>query len=262
MKRYLRKSRSFREEVTSPSPEEIHAPRAIKERLETPPKQSHLRDFIYGAIDGTVTTFAVVAGVAGAKLSASIVIILGVANLLADGFSMAVSNFLASRAERQERELARSEEEREIRFIPEGEREEIRQIFAMKGFSGKELDHVVDVITSDPAVWVDTMMVEELGYGRALTNPWRAASTTFLAFVTVGLVPLSVFLLELASPSLIQSPFLLSSVLTGIAFFVVGAMKSWFVAQRWWLAGAETLAVGGAAAGIAFSLGAILEKAI
>jgi VIT1/CCC1 family predicted Fe2+/Mn2+ transporter len=241
---------------------EIHAPHAIKERLETPPSQSHLRDFIYGGIDGTVTTFAVVAGVAGAKLSATIVIILGVANLLADGFSMAVSNLLATRAERQERQLARSEEEHEIRVMPEGEREEIRQIFAMKGFSGEELDRIVEVITADPAVWVDTMMVEELGYGRAHPEPWQAAASTFMAFVAVGFVPLSVFLLELVSPSLISTPFLWSSLLTGIAFFIVGAMKSRFVAQRWWLAGTETLAVGGVAAGIAFALGAFLQKVV
>ncbi len=114
----------------------MHSPVAIRERLSRPPKQSHLRDFIYGGIDGAVTTFAVVAGVAGAGLSASVVIILGVANLIADGFSMAVSNYAATRAELQKRALARAEEEQEIRDIPEGEREEIRQIFSLKGFSG------------------------------------------------------------------------------------------------------------------------------
>src|SRR4026207_1713394 len=112
---------------------EDHSPEAVRTRLTRPLRPSHLRDFIYGGIDGTVTTFAVVAGVAGADLSATIVIILGFANLIADGFSMAVSNFLATRAEIQERELARSEEELEIRRTPDGEREEIRQIFALKG---------------------------------------------------------------------------------------------------------------------------------
>ncbi len=100
-----------------------HTPKAVRERLSRPPIQSHLSDFIYGGIDGTVTTFAVVAGVAGAQLSPAIVIVLGVANLIADGFSVAVSNFLATRAEIQERELARRQEEEEVRSIPEGERE-------------------------------------------------------------------------------------------------------------------------------------------
>src|SRR6188474_3262182 len=89
---------------------ETHTPAGVRRRLEQAPRPSHLRDLIYGAIDGTVTTFAVVAGVQGARLEASIVIILGFANLIADGFSMAVSNFLATRAETQQRALARSQE--------------------------------------------------------------------------------------------------------------------------------------------------------
>ena len=97
--------------MTRASSADIHSPRAIRERLSRPPKQSHLRDFIYGGIDGAVTTFAVVAGVAGVDLAATVVIILGVANLIADGFSMAVGNYVATRAELQERALARTEEE-------------------------------------------------------------------------------------------------------------------------------------------------------
>lgn len=169
----------------------MHSPSAIRDRFSRPPRRSHLRDFIYGGIDGTVTTFAIVAGVAGADLSATIVIILGAANLLADGFSMAVSNYLATRAEAQEREQARSQEEREIREMPEGEREEIRQIFTLRGYSGEELERLVEVVTSDPRLWVDTMMVEEHGYSLATEDPIGAARATFIAFVVVGFVPLS-----------------------------------------------------------------------
>ena len=246
-------------EVTS-TEDEIHSPEGVRARLAEPPRPSHLRDFIYGGIDGTVTTFAVVAGVEGANLAATVVIILGFANLIADGFSMAVSNFLATRAEVQERAKARRQEEREIEDIPEGEREEIRQIFARKGFVGEELDHVVEVITRDRSVWVDTMMVEELGYSPARQEPFRAALATFVAFLIVGLIPLLAFVVELISHEAISRPFLWSSLMTGAAFFVIGAFKSRFVVQRWWSAGLETLAVGGAAATIAYLVGMLLRN--
>ena len=152
-----------------------HTPEAIRARLQAGPSHSYLRDFVYGATDGLVTTFAVVAGAAGASLSGGIVLILGAANLLADGFSMAVGNFLGARAESQLRDRARRTEERHIALIPDGEREEIRQIFQRKGFEGPDLERVLQVITSDKKLWVDTMVNEEMGHALHPSSPWAAA---------------------------------------------------------------------------------------
>lgn len=91
---------------------------------------------------------------------------------------MAASNYLGSRAEAQQREQARREEQRQIELVPEGEREEIRQIYAAKGFHGDDLERAVAIITSDRDVWLETMMREELGYGSDVTNPLRAAAST------------------------------------------------------------------------------------
>ena len=99
-----------------------HTPEAIRARLAAGPTHSDLRDFIFGAIDGTVTTFAVVSSVSGAGLGAGVLIILGVANLVADGFSMGISNFLGTRAEQQQRSRIRREEEYQVRTVPEGEK--------------------------------------------------------------------------------------------------------------------------------------------
>lgn len=236
-----------------------HTPEAIRERLSEDSSQGYLKDSIYGAIDGAVTTFAVVSSVAGAGLSSTIVIILGLANLLADGFSMASGNFLGTRAENQATRKARREEEEEIETHPEGEREEIRQIFANKGFEGETLEKVVDVITADKTRWVDTMMQEE--HGRIGTPPsaLKAALATFFAFLVIGTIPLSAYIVDLLNPDLISSPFLYACILTGIAFFIVGALKGRAVDQHWALGGLETLGIGALAASMAYAIGLLLR---
>ena len=239
---------------------ESHTPEAINQRLSAGPQHSYLRDFIYGSIDGTVTTFAVVSGVAGAGLSAGIIVVLGVANLLGDGFSMAISSFLGIRSEEQQKQRARRTEELHIRTVPEGEREEIRQIFAAKGFSGEDLERAVDVITSDMKQWVDTMLKEELGLSLEGPSAFRAALTTLVAFIAVGCLPLLSFLAQFVIP--ISRPFLWSSILTGVAFFSVGALKSKFVDESWYRAGVETLVVGGCAATLAYLAGFFLKGVV
>lgn len=236
-----------------------HTPEAVRRRLSAPPRISYLRDFIYGAIDGAVTTFAVVAGVEGADLSAAVVLILGAANLIADGFSMAVSNFLGTRAERQRREQTRDEELRQIREFPEGEREEIRQIFRAKGFDGDDLERIVEVITADEELWLDTMMSEEHGLSETYPDELRAAASTFVAFVAVGAIPLLTFAYDLLIGE-VADPFLWSAVLTGVAFFVVGALKAPFVGRSWVRSGLETLAIGGLAATLAYFTGVLLQN--
>ena len=232
-----------------------HTPEQIRQRLAAQTSHSYLRDFVYGAIDGTVTTFAVVSGVAGAGLSTGVIIILGMANLVGDGFSMAASNFLGTKTEEELRQKARRIEEQHIANYPEGEREEIRQIFANKGFENEQLEHVVDVITADHQRWVDTMIVEELGMPLEGPSALKAAATTLVAFILVGLIPLGAFLFDFVFPMQLPNPYLVSTLLTGVAFFLVGAAKSWFIDESWFRAGAETLLIGGIAAVLAYGAG-------
>ena len=126
-----------------------HSPEAIRIRLAELRKHSYLGDAILGGIDGCVVTFAVVAGTVGGGFPNIVAIVLGFANLLADGFSMAVSNYQNTKSQRELVEEARRTEEHHIEQIPIGEQEEIRQIFAGKGFEGEVLEKIVEVITQD-----------------------------------------------------------------------------------------------------------------
>jgi len=237
-----------------PRLEHGHSPEAIRERLSRAFRPSFLRDWIYGGIDGVVTTFAIVSGVAGARLSSRIVLILGFANLLADGFSMAAANFLGTRAERDE--LARLEaiEHRHIDEVPEGEREEIRQIFRGKGLDGDPLERVVEAITSDRTRWVRTMLREEYGMPEEVRSPIRAAAATFVAFVLCGLVPLGPYLFGSTDA------FGAAMAASALVFFAIGSFKSLWSPQSWWRSGLETLGVGSVAAGAAYAVGVLLRN--
>jgi VIT1/CCC1 family predicted Fe2+/Mn2+ transporter len=221
-----------------------------------------LGDFVYGATDGAVTTFAVVAGVVGASLSPSIVLILGFANLLADGFSMAIGNYLAAKAQRENIEKARKREEWEIDNLVEQEKQEIRDIYTKKGFKDELLSEIVGVITSRRKVWVDTMMREELGLIEDSRRPRDTAVTTFAAFNAVGLIPLLPFvaMFMAGSPFVSASDaFIYSVIFTGAAFFLVGIVKGRVVQKPLMRSGLNTLLVGGIAAAVAFVVGYLLN---
>ena len=233
-----------------------HSSAEIAARLADGPKANYLRDWVYGGIDGAVTTFAIVAGVVGADLPARVVLILGVANLLADGFSMAAGNYSATKAEHDDHERLRRMEERHIRLAPEGEREEIRQLFQAKGFEGADLERAVQVITGSTKRWVDMMMAEEHGVPPVTRSPMMAGLATFVAFLLCGLVPLLPFVAGLAADVS------LSVVMTAMVFFTIGSLKSRWSMASWLRSGTETLLIGLAAAGVAYAVGVILKTLV
>lgn len=235
-----------------------HQPEAIEKRLNTANKPQIISDAVLGAIDGCITTFAVVAGAFGAGFPASVALILGFANLLADGFSMAVSNYEASKAQLELREQARCMEEEHIDRIPNGELEEIRQLFHMKGFAGEILEAIVATISQDRQLWVETMLVEEHGLQKADISPRRSAAVTFATFLLAGSIPL---LPLLAGGLDTRWQFILSSVLAAAVFFSIGMLKSLVFAKPILRAGLGTLLTGGAAAALAYLTGHLLRQA-
>jgi len=220
---------------------------------------TYISDFVFAGIDGTVTTFAVVSGVEGASLSPSIVLILGFANLLADGFSMAVGNYMSLKSTHEYVRKARRIEESHIDREPEKEKHEIREIFEEKGFTGKQLDDAVDIITSDRRIWIDTMMKDELGIIEEQKSPLKGAIVTFFAFNLIGIIPLLAYLFSHFLDSINSQAFPVSIFLTSCALFVVGSVKGKIVETNWIISGTGTLFMGGAAAVIAYFVGHFLR---
>lgn len=240
----------------SPDLEHDHSPEAIRARLAEGPQPSYIRDWVYGGIDGAVTTFAIVAGVVGADLNARVILILGIANLLADGYSMAAGNYSATKTEIDEYDMFDAIERRHIETDPHGEREEIRQILIAKGLTGDGLRQAVEAITDDVERWIETMLAEEYGVSRARRAPVIAASCTFAAFLLAGAVPLVPFLAKM------DAAFSWSLATTALAFFLIGSLKSRWTPALWWRSGIETLAIGASAATVAYYVGHFLKTLV
>ncbi len=230
-----------------------HSQKEIEHRIANPPGRGLLRDIVYGGIDGSVTTFAIVAGVAGAGLSPFVIVALGIANVLADGFSMAAGNFLGTKAELDDARRLRAVEKRHLAEHPQGERREIREILRLKGLEGEVLDAAADAIVANEEAAVQLMLEGEYGLAGVDPHPHRAAIATFLAFLIAGLIPLLPFLFG------VPEAFRVSAVLTCATFFCIGAMKAKWSLDPWWRSGLETLAIGGVAAVIAFGVGSLFS---
>ena len=246
--------------MTPPIMEHEHDRASVAHRLAHKPQSSMLGDFVLGSIDGTITTFAIVSGVAGAELTVSIAIILGFANVLADGFSMAVSGYLKARSDVQTLEQYRAIEVSHIQHCPEGEREEIRQIYAQKGFSGELLEDIVDTITADEDRWIETMLVDEYGFTLDPASPIRAATVTFVSFVVVGCVP--IFPLMFSSMLTANQTFALSAGATALTFVAIGAIRGHVLKSSMVRNAIETLIIGAAAATLAYVAGAFLKNIV
>jgi VIT1/CCC1 family predicted Fe2+/Mn2+ transporter len=221
---------------------------------------AYIGSTVYGGLDGIVTTFAVVSGVAGADLGANVILILGIGNLLADGFSMATGDYLSTKSEREYYDREARRQGWEIERFPEGQRAELRALYVAHGYSEEEADRLVAVQTRTKQRWVNAMMIEELGMLREDAHPLRNAIATFLAFLVAGSVPLLVYLAGLATPIPAGTAFQVSVALSALALFALGAAKVYVTRLSAIRSGLEMLLVGGFAAAVAYVIGAALKN--
>jgi VIT1/CCC1 family predicted Fe2+/Mn2+ transporter len=219
----------------------------------------YIGDLVYGGLDGIITTFAVVSGVAGAQLGANVVLIMGLANLFADGFSMATGAYLSSKSEQEYYEREWQREAWEMEHFPDGERAEMVEIYRGQGYSAQEAQRLVEIQSRDPQRWIQAMMVQELGLLPDERKPLFSALATLVAFVVAGAVPLLIYLMGLiiAIPPAVGFP--TSLALSGLALFGLGAAKVLVTERQVWRSGLEMLLVGGLAAGVAYGVGALLK---
>ena len=219
----------------------------------------YIGNMVYGGLDGIITTFAVVSGVAGANLGSNIVLILGLANLLADGFSMAVGAYLSSKSEQEYYQRERAREQWEVEHLPDGERAELYQLYLSMGYSEEDARQLVEIKTKNTELWVEAMMIEELGMIKDERKPLISAVATMIAFVVAGSLPLLIYLLGLFFPIPPEAAFPISLALSGFALFGLGAAKVLVTERNPIRSGLEMLLVGGLAAGVAYLVGALLK---
>jgi VIT1/CCC1 family predicted Fe2+/Mn2+ transporter len=234
----------------------------LRAHLENEHKTSHLstylKEIVYGGSDGIVTTFAIVAGFAGAQhdpASSSLpiltVILFGMANLFADGFSMGLGSFLSIRANHDVYNNEKNKEATQIQKNPEKEYWETIEILKLKQFSESDAKTIADIYKKNPSYWTDFMMRDE--HGLAIPDnekPVLVAISTFCAFVLFGSIPLMPFIFGLPT-----NVFALSCIFTILALFLLGVLRSSISKQSLTRSILETILVGSFSALIAFTVG-------
>jgi VIT1/CCC1 family predicted Fe2+/Mn2+ transporter len=217
-----------------------------------------LRAAVFGVNDGLVSNLSLVMGVAGAEAGPSMLVLAGVAGLLAGAFSMATGEYVSMRVQRElfERELAIETEELET--MPEEEEAELALIYRAKGLPREDAERIAHTIIADRATALDTLAREELGLDPSeLGSPWGAAVSSFLAFSAGALLPVLPYLL-LAGPSAFQG----SVALSGLALAAVGGFTALLTGRSLLYGAARMLLLGAASATVTFLVGRLLGVAL
>jgi len=217
---------------------------------------TRLSDVILGGQDGIVNVLGLVLGVAAASGSPRIIIAAALSTTFAESLSMAAVSFTSTQADRDYYEGQVELEKEHIRKFTDIEREEIRRIYELKGFSGKQLDEIVHTITSDVRRWIDVMMAEELKIspvekGGAL----RSAGIVGIAAIIGSLKPVAPFF---GLP--VWAAVAGSISLAGVSLFIVGAYKAKVTVGVWWKAGLQLLGIGLVTALVGYAIGAAVAR--
>ncbi len=218
----------------------------------------NLRAAVFGVNDGLVSNASLILGVAGASAAAPVILLSGIAGLLAGAFSMAAGEYVSVRSQREFYEYQITLEREELNQYPQEEAAELALIYQAKGVDPATARQLADTLLLDPDRALDTLAREELGLNPdELGSPWGAALASFLAFSVGAFIPLLPFLL-LSGASALTGTLLAS----GISLFGVGAAISLFTGKQALLGGLRMLAIGAAAGGATWLIGRALGVAL
>ncbi|XLQ19951.1 MAG: VIT1/CCC1 transporter family protein [Candidatus Moraniibacteriota bacterium] len=223
---------------------------------------ANLKELVYGGIDGIITTFAVVAGFTGASMTSdesitipvTVVLVFGLANLFADGFSMGVGDFLSSRAEKKLFEKEWKKEYKEIKETEKFEYDETVLILTENGFTKEDAVALADIYKRNPEFWADFMMRYELNMAHPEDSPVKAASITFISFIMFGAVPLLPYMFDIPS---FDGRFATASIFAAIALGVLGIIRARFTKECVIISVLEIVGLGMTAAFIAYFVGTL-----
>jgi len=216
------------------------------------------RAAVFGVNDGLVSNASLILGMAGASLQNPMILLTGVAGLLAGAASMAAGEYVSMRSQREMFEYQIGLEQQELNAYPEEEAEELALIYEARGIPAADAKRLADMLISDPSRALDTLAREELGLNpRELGSAWGAASASFLAFAVGAAVPLLPFLWQDARHSLA-----VAIGLTLIGLFATGATVSLFTGRSPWWSGLRMMCIGALAGAVTFLVGRLFGVAL
>jgi len=253
----------YRGEVT-PSPAESAPGHPMPTSVEDVGRQHKtygsgtLRAGVFGVNDGLVSNTCLVMGVAGAGTSPNVILLTGVAGLLAGAFSMGAGEFISMLSQKEMFQYQIAQEKDELERYPKEEAEELALIYQARGIPLKEARHLASHLIANPEKALDALTREELGLNPDdLGSPIGAAISSFLMFCSGACLPLIPYVFGYASHGI-----LIASVISGTALFGVGAALSLFSGRNAFIGGARMLAIGSAAAAATYFIGSLFDATV
>jgi len=223
-----------------------------------------LKSIIYGGLDGIMTTFAVVTATAGATLGSQVVLVLGISNLIANAISMGVGDFISDKAESDHARAERLREKWEYDNFPKGEIDEMIELYEKKGMQVEHAKELVAALLKHEDIFIDTMMVEELGIvpPDPSDSPAKSGLVTATSFIVCGIIPLIPFIIGSAVHTQFEVLFGVSCALVGVVMFGLGAVTSIFTILPWWKGGLYMLVIGALGAIASYLIGWGIGEAV